>query len=62
MNSEDKTLDAAAPNSAQPENTRRAYQKPALRRLGSVRDLTLGSTGSFNDARNLKQTSAPTKM
>ena len=31
------------------ESPRRPYHKPQLRRLGSVRDLTLGSKGTVGD-------------
>lgn len=37
----------AQPNAS--ESARLPYTKPALRRLGSVRQLTLGSTGNTGD-------------
>jgi hypothetical protein len=45
---------------AKPENekvaerahgARRAYQSPRLKRLGSVRELTLGGTGAMGDGK-----------
>lgn len=34
---------------------RRPYNKPQLRRLGSVRELTLGKTGPFPDAAGMRK-------
>jgi hypothetical protein len=47
------------PSQATPEATpiapkvRSRYERPALRRLGSVRDLTLGGGGSGGDTGNM---------
>lgn len=54
MKSDDtKSLSASQVEpSASVSSARRAYKKPALRRLGSVRALTLGSpVGSYGDCK-----------
>lgn len=59
MDSGEKKTAAAglsATQSEQPaENTRRAYEPPRLRHLGSVRELTLGATGRRNDLNGGRQ-------
>lgn len=42
------SADPAAPTG--PEIVRKPYTQPRLRRLGSVRELTLGSSGVFVEA------------
>ncbi len=62
MTPEDKTTEAKPSTEVRSDDARRAYKKPALRRLGSVRDLTLGTTGTANDARGQRQPGAPPMM
>ncbi len=41
------------------EGRRRPYHAPRLRRLGSVRELTLGMSGQFNELFGMKKTGGP---
>lgn len=50
------TTDASTPAETPPTltGTKRAYRQPTLTELGSVRDLTLGATGSIGDGSQLQ--------
>ena len=41
-----------------PSESRRPYKRPELRRLGSVRELTLGSAGNAADGAGTRQSNA----
>lgn len=49
MNKSEPKLESTSEGVGTPERPRQPYHKPQLRRLGSVRDLTLGSKGSAGD-------------
>jgi hypothetical protein len=52
MSTDPKTPETVKPEDA---NARQPYARPRLRRLGTVRDLTLGSAGATGDGKFSKK-------
>ena len=55
MSPDSKTVETAKPEDVKAGTVRKPYARPSVRRLGTVRDLTLGSAGATGDGKFSKK-------